>query len=354
MKEEHKANSYSGKEIDTVDLKHLSASKLNTYLECPLKFFYSYVIKTEKPQSTSEGFDVREGGSLMHLCFENFAKHIKDNSSIGNERLNKLMLDISNDSYKEFIEKEITDKENSYHRLYLSELQKGLVGESKKGLLARFVEYFKDNREKLNNFIDSEFEREFWLDNEFKLLTQDEVANDNYFISGKIDRIDNLEDQVFIIDYKSSKVTSTSGFNTKKQLKLEVQDSEDLPIKDVQLPLYMLWAEQEIPNKDITSSLLSFKNGTNQEMFTGNKWGANFVNISTKGEAKEKTGRNKNDITQTHYTEEYREKLKTEIIAIKEKIEKGDFGMTPSEDSCKYCDIKNFCFGKVEKDEEDK
>jgi ATP-dependent helicase/DNAse subunit B len=315
-------------DIENISLNHLSASKLNKFIECPLKFYYLYIIGANKPDNEVDGFDASKSGTLMHECFELFGKHIKDNPTLSDDQLSQVMYDISLEAYRDIVQKE--KEENIYHKLQLKELQAGLIDSSEhKGLLARFIEYFKLHREEFDNFQESEFEREFFLDKNLKLTNNSE----EYFIKGFIDRVDNL-DEVTIIDYKSSKVQN-SGKDSSRQMKVE-------ELKDVQLPLYMLWAEQQYRDKEITSSLLSFKKSSmDKELFTGKKWGAHFVNISTK-----------NGAAQTHYNEDYRENLISKIEEIKELIESGNFGMTPSKDSCQYCDIQNFCFGRVEKDEE--
>lgn len=313
---------FDGLDVDGLNAKHLSASQINKYNTCPFLYLYTNKLSLQSPVLEEEGFDAAEQGSLMHLCFELCGMNIKEKALKGESFIGtdfrSLMFDISCDAYKQFmIESDL--KENINHKIFLATLQTGLKDNRDDGLLAKFVDYFQEFKEELEYFKHSEFEKEFALDIELKPYKIKDKYDKNYFIKGFIDRFDNLESQVNIIDYKSKKV------NRIDKDKLE----QVRELKDIQLALYILYTSQEYPNKEYYSSLLSFKT-SNPYVF--------FANLS-----------NMKDIKNTeNYCKEYEENLTKLIFDTKENIENGKFNFDNSDDkNCEWCDIKFMCHSNL-------
>jgi len=191
---------------------------------------------------------------------------------------------------------------------------------------------YDKEKENLEYFVNSEFEKEFALDSELKPYKLKDKTDMGYFIKGYIDRLDNLSNTINIIDYKSKKADGVS------QEKLE----EIKTFKDFQLGLYTLFATQEY-KKDVDAYLLSFKSDKNLS--------SKFARVST-DEAFIPKNRGKD--TGILYDSEYETNLKTNIYNIKNKIEEGDFRFDSSDETfCGYCEIRFMChggdLGKVEK-----
>ena len=299
--------------VNGIKATHLSASQINKYLSCPLAYLYSNKIRIQAPKQNEEGFDVMEQGSLMHLCYELFGKFIKEKNitSIDKDELNSIMYDISIQAYQEFI-KEI-ETTNIHHKIFLSSLQAGLKDDRPKGLLAKFVEYYIQNAEEFEYFKNTEFEKEFALDSELKPYKIKDKDDKNYFIKGFIDRFDNLENHINIVDYKSKKA---ERIDKKKQEEVDTQ-------KDIQLALYILYTKQQYPDKTYDAHLLSFK---------GNEKGVKFASLSNE------------DV----YDKQYEESLKKLIFDTKTSIEDGEFGYDNSDEKmCEWCDIKYICHESV-------
>jgi hypothetical protein len=309
---------YDAIDITGIDATHLSASQINKYLSCPLTYLYSNKIRLSAPGQEEEGFDVMEQGSLMHLCYEFFGKYIKENNikSTDKDELYKIIYNISLEAYKHEDTTKNRGDENIHHQIFLSNLQAGLLDERKAGLLAKFVDYYTEKAEEFEYFKNTEFEKEFALDSELKPYKLQDKEDKNYFIKGFIDRFDNLESHINIIDYKSKKMKS----------KIDKEKMEQIAdLKDVQLALYLLYASQEYPDKDYISNLLSFK-GDNKYY--------HFANLSSI-----------DDIKDTHYyDEEYENRLKKAIYDTKASIENGQFGFDNSDEKmCGWCDMKFIC-----------
>jgi len=306
---------YTNIKVEGIKATHLSASQINSYLACPLRYLYSNKIRLQSPSQNEEGFDVMQQGSLMHLCYELFGKFIKENhiADTTQEYLYDLMYDISIEAYnhKDTQNPRGKDKlvENIHHKIFLSTLQAGLKDDRDAGLLAKFVDYYIKYADEFNYFKDTQFEKEFALDSELKPYELKNKDDKNYFIKGFIDRFDNLENSINIVDYKSKKVKS------KDKAKQEEVDTQ----KDVQLALYILYASQHYPNKIYDSYLLSFK---------GNDKGVKFASLSNEDK----------------YNEEYENDLKQLIFDTKKNIENGEFGFDNSDEKmCGWCDVKNIC-----------
>ena len=314
---------YDGLGVIGLNANHLSASQLGSYAKCPLKYLYINKLRIRTPREDEDGFDVAQMGTLMHSCFEAFAKKVQGNKNLGIEAFKSIMFDVLQDEYESFInnpDNEIKE-ENILHLLYKYTLARGLKDDKSDGLLIKFINYYEEKKEELNYFINSEFEKEFALDDELKPYKLTDENDKNYFIKGYIDRFDNLENQVNIVDYKSKKA------NGVLQDKLE----EIMNFKDFQLGLYTLYATQEY-KKDVDSYLLTFK--------TDNDY-TKFARVTTNNEL---IPQNRGKDTGVWYDENYKNDLKSNIFSIKEKIENGDFRFDSNDDTyCGYCEIKSMC-----------
>jgi len=309
---------YDGLGVTGVNASHLSASQINKYLACPLAYLFNHKLKLQAPDQPEEGFDVRQQGSLMHLCFELFGKRIKTekNYSTDREELYGLMYEVSVEAYHDKSTEEARPNgENIYHRIFLSTLQAGLKDDRDPGVLAKFVEYYIANAEALDYFQKTEFEAEFLLDAELKPYARKHEKDYGYFIRGFVDRLDVLDDRINIIDYKSKKIGSKSGKHTKTQKKID-------NLEDVQLALYMLYARQRYPDKSLYAALLSFK-GESKAAFFG-------------------------ELTDEAFDEGYESRLKEIVFDTKAQIESGNFGFDNSdEEVCGWCDYKRICHQDV-------
>ncbi|ALL04208.1 ATP-dependent nuclease subunit B [Pedobacter sp. PACM 27299] len=58
----------------------LSATRLTTYLNCPLQFFYKYIAKVEEPEELAENMEANSIGSILHKVMELFYQKLKGES----------------------------------------------------------------------------------------------------------------------------------------------------------------------------------------------------------------------------------------------------------------------------------
>ena len=220
--------------------REYSASSVNTYLQCPLQFYYKYVLgfkEKEEFQDEPEGADV---GTFLHKLLE--------------------------ETFKKFIGKK--PKIDQEFRTYF---------------FARFNEKFEDDfarkmgsdsfllkkvlRKRIEEFLKREGERNEQKVQEILCLEEEssgeiEFSRDKFRFTQIIDRVDKLEDgSILILDYKSGseilkprktdKLEKNMEFNRKS-----IRDN----IKSFQLPLYYYFENKKYEGLSVNAALYSLKN----------------------------------------------------------------------------------------------
>lgn len=195
------------KTIEDVDdfkkltLTEFSYSRIDTYDMCPSKYFFSYIKK--EPRQFGEAAVL---GNIIHSVLEDL---------VSNEK--PLSIDEMKSSYE--VKKSDYDPDN-------------LISQSLLDAGSQIIEEFYDiNQDKIFDVYDKEMSFNFIIG--------------NYSIIGYIDRVDIIDDHVYIIDYKTGK--------------------REVAAKDValnlQLGIYALAASMAFPDKEITASLHYLRSG---------------------------------------------------------------------------------------------
>ena len=243
----------------------VSYSQINTYEDCPKKYKYAYVYKIPTKPHAALSF----GTSVHNTLKDLYTLLQKSNEGLG-----------------------ITEPPNEKDLLQLFEKNWVKGGyESKK---------HEEKRKKNGEEIMKEFYKRFFsVDQNPYRMEQSFTINlpDSSFV-GKIDRIDLVEIKndipvVEIIDYKTGKLKSESDIK-----------------KDLQLPLYTMFAEQSLGVKVVKAKYI-------------------FV------EAEEEV--------EVDISEKRREKAKENIYEVIKAIREQEFTPTPGFFKCKYCDYSSIC-----------
>ncbi|MBL4694991.1 exodeoxyribonuclease V subunit gamma [Candidatus Gracilibacteria bacterium] len=182
--------------------KRLSYSQLNTFDTCPLKYSYRYMMKVPVPPAHAANF-----GSSVHETLNEFYKVLKR----GGEVSLQLMRELYDKSWIPY------GYESAAHE-----------NERKEGGFEVLERFYEDNSKPW--IVPAFLERAF------------NVKVDEYVFSGRIDRIDRLEDGTFeVIDYKTGKLKAASTLKKDLQLSLYALACRDvLGIKVSKLSLYFL------------------------------------------------------------------------------------------------------------------
>ncbi len=191
-----------------------SASSLNTYLYCPLQFYYEYVLGLREREVVSEEFEKEEIGSFVHLVLSNYFKG-KTGSVLTEKEMN----------LKEF--------EKVIHKHFEEQYGKDPTGEIY--LLRKQVErHLKDFIKNYQVPKIKEFQTKI-----LGLEQRIDVKKDSFKLGARLDRVEKRGDRTVIIDYKTSanKNYLTIHFN---KLDLKNRDSWSEAIGSLQLPFYLL------------------------------------------------------------------------------------------------------------------
>lgn len=215
--------------METLSRMNLSASALNSYLYCPLQFYYSYLAGIREDEEVIEEVDAGIFGSIYHKTMENL--------------------------YSGFEENEITVP-----------MLQGILGE--KGRIERALsDAFRYNRiERIagENLIIKEVIRKY-----AEITLRTDMDNAPFYYKGaelpfykslslecgrtakfkaRIDRIDKIGNILRIVDYKTGTVQAAKGeFEIEELFDRETKDNSVL----FQLYLYALVASDKFPEKEI-------------------------------------------------------------------------------------------------------
>jgi CRISPR/Cas system-associated exonuclease Cas4 (RecB family) len=283
--------------------KGFSFSSLNTYINCPLSFYFTYIIGIEEPDEVEEDISNRTMGTILHEVLE--------------------------DVFREFIgrypdETTLKDARNRADKLVVDKTRSvfpALRIDSGRNLL-----FIKVAGIWLKRFLDEEIKKikagnapmiiavEESVTRTIRISIPDQQAGEKEIdltLYGKIDRIDTIGNEWRVIDYKTGKVESSNVkcFNAEDLFNPDKETS-----KQLQLLLYKFMSETDTRTTgyNIVPGLISFKMLSN-----------GFMSLET-NIASEEFG--------DHLSDMFREMFNPEI----------DFRQN-SLKNCVFCNFKQIC-----------
>ena len=175
--------------------KAISASAINTYLDCPLKFYFSVVEGIREEEEVSETIESDVFGSILHKVMEELYKPFQG-KMVTVDLLKAIRKDtalltgaIARAFASEFFKTEVVCSLTG---------QNYLIGE----MIRKYVEKILERDGKLTPFVYIESERK--INGLISLSDHSEIR-----LKGFIDRVDEVLDAIRIIDYKSGSGTTT-------------------------------------------------------------------------------------------------------------------------------------------------
>ena len=175
--------------------KAISASAINTYLDCPLKFYFSVVEGIREEEEVSETIESDVFGSILHKVMEELYKPFQG-KMVTVDLLKAIRKDtalltgaIARAFASEFFKTEVVRSLTG---------QNYLIGE----MIRKYVEKILERDGKLTPFVYIESERK--INGLISLSDHSEIR-----LKGFIDRVAEVLDAIRIIDYKSGSGTTT-------------------------------------------------------------------------------------------------------------------------------------------------
>ncbi len=329
----------------------LSASKLESYSQCPFSFFLTYVLRLKE----NKVFDIDplDRGNIIHSLLEGFFKAYPDVTDVDEEKIDEVIASLMPEFVKENVPKLLDEDGKVSGNLpvmkYRLRLIKNIAASSVKATVSQL---------KAGDFVPSEFEAAFGADKTYEPIN----LGGGISLVGKIDRVDICEKNgasyIKITDYKGSAHS--------------VDSAEIVNGTSLQLPLYLLAYTEEKKKKrgaDFRPAALVYFTYKDPILTDEKTTSAKEADVQRK-EKYELTGivsdtalpyLNRSDIGFTNKLEvkteaEFSEILKTakEVSFLKgRELQKGFFPVRPykygNKNSCAYCPYDGICKINIDK-----
>jgi ATP-dependent helicase/nuclease subunit B len=216
-----------------------SASRLNRYLECPLSFYYQYVLGVDESENMLDDLDAANIGTFFHELFEEGYKRFINRNPV----INKEFVD--------YLAKRMNEK-------FEAEVKPRMKAD---WFLLKMV---MDTR--LKGFLDKEKERAQGVKKVLELESNSFDAMKSNFgeirFNYKVDRIDELEnDSLLVLDYKTGTANNAHKPKSyKKLVEMEFNRESILEnIRSFQLPIYNYFVSRKYPDKKVNSVLYTIR-----------------------------------------------------------------------------------------------
>lgn len=289
--------------------KRLSASSINTYLNCPLQFYFSVVENMEEEDEIAETIEASTFGTIFHSIMEWLYEPFK-----GKMITADLLHNISknNKLLTEMIERSFAENYFKSEKVKRLTGQNYLTGE----VLRKYIRQVLATDAKLTPFIYIDSEERIKKD---YLLPSGKVVS----LKGIIDRVDEVRGHTRIIDYKTGK-----GVLRYKEMKdLFDKEMKDRPKAVMQVFMYSHLYMLDHPDKILEPGIYYLRN------LFDTKFDPDVISKSGRGDGR---------ITDFS---EYRPEFTRYFDACLEEIfdPQVPFSQTPTGEACKWCIFTNIC-----------
>jgi len=204
-------------------LKHFtySATSLDMYLRCPLRFYFTYVLNLKEPDEISESMDRKDIGIIVHAILEDYFKKFKGRSvseqDLSFEGLARTM-------------------DRNFEKTYGKDAAGGAYW-LKLQIQRHLADFLRDYQAPLIKRLKEEKKRLHILSLEDHIQAERAVAGTALRLKAKVDRIESRGDDIFILDYKTS--SSTKHLDIKfGKLHVGLRETWATAVSSLQLPLY--------------------------------------------------------------------------------------------------------------------
>lgn len=233
------------KKLDRIAEKGLSPTSINTYIRCPLQFYFKHIANIKEPNLNEDIIDERLFGNVIHDFLEKeYEKFYKQDWSV--ERLEELKKNIP-DLLPQYFE-------SNHFKGQLYEGANYLDYKNILHYLNMFLQYEIDSEKKNKGQLhiielERKLERELALENGNKIK-----------FTGRADRIDEFKNQLRILDYKTGNVKKEDlnivGARVDHHENVFYDEKFE---KVVQLFIYK-WMYGDVTNTNIQIGIISFRN----------------------------------------------------------------------------------------------
>ncbi|MBW1298901.1 PD-(D/E)XK nuclease family protein [Aquimarina litoralis] len=228
--------------IKELALHGLSPSALTTYIRNPIDFYYKYILGIQESDQVEETIAANTLGTVIHNTLENLYKPL-ENKFVSIEDISKMLSQI--------------DSEIKYH--FRKEYSKLDITQGKNLLIFEVAKRYIYNFLKTEEQVLKSGSRLKIIAIESNLKTQLKISELDFpvFIKGKVDRIDELDGELRIIDYKTGKVQKGDVV----LMDWDVITEDYKYSKAIQVLAYAYMQYNEYPvSQPFQAGIISFKN----------------------------------------------------------------------------------------------
>lgn len=218
-----------------------SPSALTSYIRNPLAFYQNYILGIRETEEVEEVIAANTLGTIIHDTLEAFYKPFV-NSTINLKELETMEKNIANQVSKEF--------QKTYQQAPIDQGKNLIVFEIAKRYIYNFLKTEKELLQKENKLGIVAIES--------NLKTKLEIPTLDFpvYLRGKVDRVDRLNDEIRIVDYKTGRVTKSDL--ALKDWDLLTTDYKFSKVFQVLSYALMIFEEQNF--SQATGGIISFKN----------------------------------------------------------------------------------------------
>ncbi|MCL2434747.1 MAG: PD-(D/E)XK nuclease family protein [Lentimicrobiaceae bacterium] len=289
-----------------------SPTSLNTYIQCPLQFYWKHIEKITTPELFDESNESAIIGTIIHAVLEEIFTQLQQKSAQFATILSEYAKNIDEVLFRAFKNQpELAHEDIFQGKLFLAHQ---IVKKS-------ILDYIK--------VIQEEWKVSIYqiIGTETSLITEVSVGESKLCFSGKADRIEMRDNKVTILDYKTGKVEAT-----KLQCKAEKFDTifstSDHPQLFQLLSYTYLYQNNThstlVQTAEIQCGIVAF-----QELYKQSSQYIHYAEID------------KEKILTPELLQEFEHHLKLLFSAILD--EKIAFSQTHDTKNCEFCDYKTIC-----------
>ncbi|MCS6903826.1 MAG: PD-(D/E)XK nuclease family protein [Bacteroidia bacterium] len=176
-------------------LKAISPSAINTYLRCKLQFYLSYVLELSPLESIQEELESSTIGNILHAVLERLFPLEKPITLELLAALKKRIEEIISQVYAEGVD--------SKRQIYAEHGYNYLMQQALKDIIEKIINH---EEKRVKELEESSKVYTIWA-KEKQISTPLALNDEQILLKGKIDRIDIVDNQFLILDYKSGQLS---------------------------------------------------------------------------------------------------------------------------------------------------
>ncbi|MBN2483180.1 MAG: PD-(D/E)XK nuclease family protein [Candidatus Omnitrophica bacterium] len=212
-----------------------SASRLNTYLNCPLQFYYRYVLGFKEREELLEDPEAHTIGTFIHELLEETFRRFKNKKPQFDKKFSRYFFGRLDEKFEEEIAKRMRSDAYLLKKIIVNRMERFLKYESSRRV-ARIVSLEEKRRDILS------------------------VGGKEYSFNFTVDRIDELDDgDIIILDYKTGGTdVSPRGYAYLKDMAMDRLSIRDA-LKSFQLPLYYYFVKRGFPDCRVNAQIYNLR-----------------------------------------------------------------------------------------------